>query len=97
MNSSANNTAKPWRGYSFDELQAQRAAAYARREVYRAMMSERIHSVARSPQTLVGNAMSSMGMGMAKSVLGNLRLINYLFMGYKVAKKVFSIFKRLRK
>lgn len=95
MNSSANNTAKPWRGYSFDELQAQRAAAYARREVYRAMMSERIHSVARSPQTLVGNAMSSMGM--AKSVLGNLRLINYLFMGYKVAKTVFSIFKRLRK
>lgn len=95
MNSNANNTAKPWRGYSFDELQAQRAAAYARREVYRAMMSERIHSVARSPQTLVGNAMSSMGM--AKSVLGNLRLINYLFMGYKVAKTVFSIFKRLRK
>ena len=39
MNSNANNTAKPWRGYSFDELQAQRAAAYARREVYRAMMS----------------------------------------------------------
>lgn len=79
-----------WRGYDLDELRFQRAYMLARCEVTKMKLESRIDRLRRGVPAVQGS-------GMVSRMLGGLNYVDYAFVAYKIASKVFKIFRRRRR
>ncbi len=87
---SGTTNATTWKGYDIDELRYRRAYLLARSEIQQMRLTSRIDSVKQ--------AMPDFGPhGIASRMLKGLSYMDYAFLAYKTATKLFSIISRIKR
>ncbi len=79
-----------WKGYDMEELRYRRAYVMARMEIEK----ERMSSSARSLYSSTAGQASS---GIMGKLLGSLSYIDYGVLAFRLGKRVFSLFRSLRR
>ena len=79
-----------WKGYDMDELRYRRAFVIARMEIEKERMSV-------AARNLYGGTMRQTQTGIMSKVLGSLNYIDYGVLAYRLGKRVFSLFRSLRR
>lgn len=79
-----------WKGYDIEELRYRRAFVMARMEIEK----ERMTASARS---LYGNTAGQSSSGIMGKLLGSLSYIDYGVLAFRLGKRVFSLFRSLRR
>lgn len=79
--------AKPWKGYTIDELRYQQAYTAVRMQIDR----QKLFSTA---SQMRGGMMSFKGSGIVGHLLSNLSYVDYAFMAFRIGRQVFRLFRR---
>ncbi len=79
-----------WGGYTFDELRYHRALNTIRIEIEK----EKLQSSVQSLNPL--NIVSGGGLGIARSLFGNMDKLGYAILAFKAGQKLFKLYKRLK-
>ena len=79
--------AKPWKGYTIDELRYQQAYTAVRMQIDRQKLFSTVSQMR-------GGMMSLKGTGLLGRMLSNLSYVDYAFMAFRIGRQEFRLFRR---
>lgn len=83
-----------WKGYTFNEIKYQRALVTIKSEIEKEKLISTFSSIKQSKISVVGAGGNN---PLLNKVLGALDIADYSFMAFKLGRKLYSIFSKLRK
>ena len=83
-----------WKGYTFNEIKYQRALVTIKSEIEKEKLISTFSSIKQSKISVVGAGGNN---PLLNKVLGALDIVDYSFMAFKLGRKLYSIFSKLRK
>ena len=91
-----NNTQEnKWRGYTLDEMRAERTALFAQCVIARETVYGRITQVFKQMTPPFGFKWKAISV--VKDLFGNIKIMQYLMLGYKLSKIVFQLWRKKHK
>ncbi|MEF9923411.1 MAG: hypothetical protein RR061_09990 [Muribaculaceae bacterium] len=81
-----------WAGYSLSELKYKRALFLARKEIQKGKMLMQMQGFMQADVTPRG-----VGGSIFKNIFGHLTIVDYLLIGFKIARKSTKLWNKLRK